>query len=159
MMTRPDVRDNPVLVEEERLLIRLHGLIAAGSGDTDEADAVRDEMEAAWWDLSNAEQQLLNGLSGDLYQLNDEEIFAPVHGAEAARAWQSRLQEAAAEERWEEVLALLRKRPADYPSAEVARLRAAAYERLGFPLAAAEFAAYARDRCPAPTSAGQLAAS
>ena len=52
--------------------------VAAGKGDTDEADTVRDEMDLPWRALSRKEIARLDGLSADLYMLEDDEVFEKV---------------------------------------------------------------------------------
>src|SRR5438105_11067064 len=97
--------DNPHFRGYERLLLWLHGLIAAGKGDTDEAEAVRDEMEIPWRQLSGEELGRLDGLLGDLYMLQDQEVFEPIDEDERAhKALAAELQEAWNEERWDDVL-------------------------------------------------------
>ncbi len=55
-----------------RLLFRLHGLIATEAGESDEADEVRDQMDAAWARLSAAERDELRKLSEQLYAFHAE---------------------------------------------------------------------------------------
>lgn len=97
--------DNSAYLEYERLLMRLHEVMAEGKGDSAEADALRDEMEKPEQELSHEEIMRLNGLSADLYMLQDDEIF------EAHDGTQEQLREdlSAAWERsdWETLLALL----------------------------------------------------
>ena len=61
---------SPVLAHAQ-LLCRLHGLIAEGKGDRDEADAVRDAMDTSWFAMSSTEQDRMGGLSEDLYALHE----------------------------------------------------------------------------------------
>jgi hypothetical protein len=48
------------------LLRRLHGLIAEGRGDSETADAVRDEMDDPWARLTPQELDAANRLSAQL---------------------------------------------------------------------------------------------
>src|SRR6266700_1979059 len=124
--------DNPHFREYERLLERLHSLIAAGNGDTDEAEAVRDDMEIAWRQLSPEELDRLDGLLGALYMLQYDEVFEPIDGDESAHeTLNAELRAAWRQERWEDVIRLLRKGPPSMPMDEVAYLRANAYDQLG----------------------------
>src|SRR5436853_6700390 len=88
--------NNPHFVQYETLLRRLHELMAAGKGDTDEADTVRDEMDLPWRALRRKEIARLDGLSADLYMLEDDEVFEAAEpeertaerlGTELERAW------------------------------------------------------------------------
>jgi hypothetical protein len=47
--------------------LRLHLLIREGRGDSAEADAIREEGEAAWCELSEREQRLCGTFSAYLY--------------------------------------------------------------------------------------------
>ena len=46
--------------------VQLHYLIAAGKCDSDEADAVRDEMDTPWLRATEREREIASGLSEDL---------------------------------------------------------------------------------------------
>jgi hypothetical protein len=70
-----------------RLLLRLHELIAAGKGDTANADAVRDEMDAPWRSLGSAEQELAGGLSEDLYAISDHGPRAVAMTTQVRSTW------------------------------------------------------------------------
>ncbi len=50
-----------------RLLLELHTLMAAGKGDTEEADSVRDWMEKPWYGMSEADMRLSDDISEALY--------------------------------------------------------------------------------------------
>ena len=52
----------------ERLLHRLHALIVAGEGDSEAADALRDEMSATWHLLTDEQRAALRELSAQLYE-------------------------------------------------------------------------------------------
>src|SRR5579871_6765907 len=69
--------DSPHFVQHEGLLRQLHHLMASGRGDTDEAEAVRCDMDTSWRHLSREEIARLKGLSADLYMLEDDEVFEP----------------------------------------------------------------------------------
>lgn len=138
--------DNPYYIEYENLLKKVHFLIAQGKGDSAEADALRDEMGKPEQELSHEEIMRLNGLSADLYMLQDDEIF------EAHDGTQEQLREdlSAAWERsdWETLLALLRKGPRFLPQDRLAYLRARAYAALGHLDTALLFARFAAEQNP-----------
>lgn len=50
-----------------QLLQELHHLIAAGQDDSNEAEALRAEMDALWYAMDEAERDRFGGLSEDLY--------------------------------------------------------------------------------------------
>ena len=52
----------------ESLLRRVHGLIREGRGDSEEADSLRDQMDAPWSRLNDAERATLDRLSVELYE-------------------------------------------------------------------------------------------
>src|SRR4051794_25408915 len=70
-MTAPRFMDNPEYVKYVGLLKQLHRMIATGKGDSDEADALRDEMDGPWSALSADEIARINRLGADLYTLDE----------------------------------------------------------------------------------------
>src|SRR5437773_3491983 len=99
--------------------------MAQGRGSSEEARELREEMDAPGMELTTDEIDRVNGISADLYMLSDQEIYQPVEGARPSPGeLHRRAEEAWREERWDEVLALLRLGPIDLPPAEVAYLRA-----------------------------------
>jgi tetratricopeptide (TPR) repeat protein len=52
-----------------RLTLALHNLIAQGKGDSSEAEAVADELDAPWHHMNERERARVRGLSRDLYAL------------------------------------------------------------------------------------------
>ena len=46
---------------------KLHEMIECGAGDTDAADAIRDEMESTWYKLTQEQQKEAGRFSGLLY--------------------------------------------------------------------------------------------
>lgn len=49
------------------LLRQLHTLFVAGQNDGDEADAIREQMEAPWYAMTEAERDEIRTLSKQLY--------------------------------------------------------------------------------------------
>lgn len=133
--------DNPYYLEYEALLKQLHELMAAGKSDSNEAETIRDKMDSPWLNLSREEIQRLNGLSADLYMLQDDEVFEKYDGtqeqlrSDLGTAWERR--------DWARVLALLRKGPAHISPQGLASLRAQAYKALGHDDTARMFEDYA----------------
>lgn len=111
------------------LLRQLHDLIAQGGGDSQEADALRDEMDVHVRHLTEAQVDRVEGLSADLYSLTGNELCAPEHRsnplseAELTAAW--------GVQDFDRVLTLLR-RPTSFLSADlIAMLRGLCWRQLG----------------------------
>ncbi|MFN0054450.1 MAG: hypothetical protein ACKV0T_19920 [Planctomycetales bacterium] len=125
---------------------RLHALIAHGQGDSQEADALRDEMDGPWYRLSEAEQLRARGLSGDLYSLSDEETHPrddtgkSVTPEELQSAWDVR--------DWDRVLELLRAPPGFLTRDQIAFLRGYCWREIGDPETALLFFQKAEQICP-----------
>src|SRR6266511_3094861 len=97
---------NPYYVLMEQQFHRLHTLIAAGEGDGEEADRLRDDMDVSYRYLSDAERQRLAGLSGDLYSLAGKEHYdSPEGGPPPELELQRAVRAARNRGDWEEVLA------------------------------------------------------
>src|SRR6266571_851823 len=92
-----------------RLLLRLHDLIAKGKADDQEADAVRDQMDAPWHALTEAQQERVGGLSEDLYALADNTSHAAKLSSEERRNWGQEFSTAFNLGEWDRALALLRR--------------------------------------------------
>jgi hypothetical protein len=90
------------------LLLTLHDLMAIGLGDSDEADKLRDSMDGCEaGNLTPQERELLEDLSGDLYQIHGEGAFAKVPD-EMKPAKRDELRNLIANKNWLEALKLLR---------------------------------------------------
>ena len=135
------LQDNEVfeVTEYERLLIQLHDLLTEGKGDTDEADAVREAMELPERQLTRAGLSLLNGLSADLYMLQDDEIFETRGEGETEATVETKLRTAWERQQWDVALSLLRKNPASLTTEGLATLRAHAYDQLSLRESARRF--------------------
>lgn len=133
--------DNPNYVTYERLLIELHDLIAEGKGNDDEAEVVRDQMDAPWYKLSPEEDDRMSGLSADLYMLQGDEIHETYEGTQEELV--NALGEALSRNDYETVLLLLRKGTPFLRTAQVASLRGRCYAMLGHLDAALLFMRYA----------------
>ena len=122
-----------------RLLLRLHDLIAKGQGDSPEADAVRDRMDGPWHALTEAEQELLGGLSEDLYALAEGNPRSVRMSADERRQWGQEFRTAFEAGAWDRALVLLRRPPDDVPADHVAFFQADCWEHLGCPEVALRF--------------------
>jgi tetratricopeptide (TPR) repeat protein len=136
--------DNPDFLQYETFLKELHRLIAMGKGNDDEADEVREAMDQPERELSREELDRLNGLSADLYMLQDDEIYEPADPAERTPERLGAAVSLALEQQaWEQVLALLRLGPTFLSPDSIAFIRARAYNELGHQDTALLFAEYA----------------
>jgi hypothetical protein len=125
----------PPALAYARLLHENHALIAAGRGDTDEAEVLADRMDAPWYAMTDKEQDRLGGLSEDLYSIADGGPNRIDLSPEATEAWRQQLQaeyERAEAGDADPLLELLRKPiPRSVPADAVRFLQARCWERLG----------------------------
>lgn len=136
--------ENPHYRRYEELLIDLHRLFQEGKEDSPEADALREQMDVDGSWLSPEEADRVGGLSGDLYQVGNQEIYSVLSEA-GLQTWMDLLATELQAGKWDAVLDRLRIRPASIPGSFVARTRAVAYHQLGHAEAALEFARWAAD--------------
>src|SRR5262249_38530517 len=130
-MPSSETAAEPAVRTYARLLHQLHRFIAEGTGDSDEADIVRDEMDAPWYAMTKVEQERVGGLSEDLYALAGISAKPlPLSPTERSR-WEQDIRNARDSENWDQMLKLLRCPPADMPSAAVAFMQAQCWESLG----------------------------
>lgn len=124
--------DNRRYREYQRMLVRLHTLIAAGAGDSPGAIDLREEMEVPEAYLSREETIRLNALSGDLSMMHDREIPDPdVTGSVPSAELPLRLTLAYQRRNPEEMLRLLRADVSRFLRPEqVAYMRSRSYEAL-----------------------------
>ena len=138
--------DNPAYVQYQRLAVRLHEAIAAYGNGSDEADALRDQMDEPWKQLDAGEVTHLRGISADLYMLDNDEVLEPeVLPSLSPEARRSEVEAAKEKGDAEAVLALLRKGPAFLNARVVATYRAWAYQVLGDVEVARLFDRYTRE--------------
>jgi tetratricopeptide (TPR) repeat protein len=109
--------------------------MAAGHGDSDEADAVREQMEAPWQAMTDDERTRLRGLSADLYSVGRERPEPDHADAELA----ARLKALAASNAWDDLLACLRQAEEQLSPRDVAYARGLCWAHLGQPDVAIEF--------------------
>jgi hypothetical protein len=131
-MSRNRSLDNPAYMMLAQVTRDLHRLNAEGKGESEEADALLEDVYPAWGKVTPAEADRLNGLSADLYMLTGEEIFAKAAPAERTREGLGPRLRAAWERRdWDEVLTLLRTGPDFLDPAQLAYLRGRCWAELG----------------------------
>ncbi len=147
--TTPTRSEAPVLTYA-RLLYRLHLLIAEGKGDHEEADALRDEMDAPGYALNQKEHARVGGLSEDLYTLVETGVKHVSMSPEERKAWGEGIAGAIRAGDWDGALQLLRRAPSDLPADRILFAQAWCWHRLGDPETALVFVQEAVRRCPSP---------
>jgi tetratricopeptide (TPR) repeat protein len=129
---------------------KLHALTLAGRDQTDEADAVREELDEPWERLTPEERERIGGLSEDLYSLSDP---LPVARRPDPQA-DANLDKARAlyrSGRYDEALNALRPSAAVADPAEVSLLRGRIWQALGSEETAVLFITHAASLRPAGT--------
>lgn len=140
--------DHLASVQYEALLIQLAQAMKAG--DQQQANEVRRAMELPERELDDAMMGRFDGLSADLYMLEDKEYFERIDPAQATPDRLGKeLREAWNNKKWEQVLALLRKGGSFLSQEQRAYLRAISYEKLGQIASAFAFMDYAAHQNPA----------
>jgi tetratricopeptide (TPR) repeat protein len=120
--------------EYVRHLARLHELIAQGPGDSDEADTVRDRMDAPWSQLNRRQIELADGLSSDLYTLGTNRSATGLKHPNVEK-----FAEAVQREDWAGALKFIRRQESSLSPASVAILRGACWAHLKQPEIALRF--------------------
>ncbi len=118
-----------------RLLRESQVLIAAGKGDSSEAEALADRMDRPWYAMTDRELQRMRGLSVDLYALAEEGPKRIEMSPDQLAHWQQALKTAWARYELGDVDAALnilrRPVPASLPGHIVPFLQARCWEKLG----------------------------
>lgn len=113
--------------------VKLHRLIAAGQGESPEADAIRDSLDAPWYKMTKEEQETLGLLSEDLYSISDRDPNRKTRPSNPQS--EDRLADvskAMKNEDWDLALSTLRRWKDYLPEAVLAGIRGAAYWQLGY---------------------------
>lgn len=124
------------------LTVRLHRLIRSGQGSSPAADELRDEMDVVGAEVGRDEMQLLQRLSGDLYEIGRHEPVPPPPSTEPRVsqeiAWNSPAH----------LLEMLRQRDCRVPQQLRMHLRGSVWDVLGVRDAAIAFNAEALRLAP-----------
>lgn len=141
--TRASVRSEPPVAAYARLLRAVHALIAEGKGDSEEAEALADEMDAPWYAMTKQEQERMGGLSCDLYALAEGGPKQIDMTQSERQQWEDAagVADAAFEAgNVDSALAFLRRpSPKGLPRYKLSFLQAQCWQRLGDPETAAVF--------------------
>lgn len=162
--------ENHDYVEAERLLRRLHQIIAAGEGSSDEANEIREEASSYWGRLTLREQRRLQRLSAELKMFTGDEVAHVVRHpkANSLKRKKSSNRHAAGKpgkpneemrlrllikqqwnaRRFEGVLETLRAHPSLWSAEDLAALRASAYRHLGHVDTSLLFLSWVAERRP-----------
>lgn len=118
-----------------RMLRQVHDLIAQGKGDSQEAEALADQMDSPWYAMSAQEQELVGGLSEDLYALAEGKVKSVEMTPQQVEQWRQGVSEA-----WEAIqtgdvdraLSFLRRPiPRNLPPYIIPFLQARCWEKIG----------------------------
>jgi tetratricopeptide (TPR) repeat protein len=102
--------------------------MTTGDPDGEEADAIRDAMEDPWYAMSRSEQQLVRGLSADLYTIGQPPVSDKRESIPSEE-----LQQFVDNADWPAVLEVVRSKQTSLDADEAAFLRAVAWMHLGQP--------------------------
>lgn len=126
--------NNPHYTEIVHLLKQLHLLSRENRGESEEAEAIREEMDSHWYKLEPQEMALVKIMSADLRMIEGKEVFRPVPPQERTREWLGpKLAEAHSHQDWVSVLTLLRNGPDFLSPDRIAYLRGQGYTSIGHP--------------------------
>jgi hypothetical protein len=126
------------------LLIKLHLLIRDGKSETDEADAIRDQLDIPWKHLTEEETARIRDLSADLASIEPASPFKhPERGGITRPDVANRIKSARRLNEYEGILSILRDHSEDVSADHAAFLRGWCYEQVGEPEVARLFFSYA----------------
>ena len=129
MISTPTTIDRP-FAEYVSLLRRLHRLFTDGKGDSAEADALRDEMDVPWHELTEEERGIVSGLAADLNSIRRGAVSSGKSREELLQENEPALARAYRAGEWYEVLKHLRRLAGVKKPAEVSYLRGRAWSKL-----------------------------
>jgi tetratricopeptide (TPR) repeat protein len=133
----------PPVLAYARLTMEMHRLINDGKGDSEEAEALADKMDAPWYAMTAQEQSRMRGLSADLYAIREGGPKRVMMTAEQRASWNRAIKEAYDRSETGDVdgfLSLLREPvPAGLPSQVIPFLQARCWDKLGDPETALVF--------------------
>jgi len=121
------------------LLIQLDALMREGQGDSEQADRIRDLMDAPWYKLTGVEHAVISEASADLYTIWDTDFYPRGNTGAFDSMLRAEVGRLAAEGQIFELLDVLRKFNKQIDPYIVAMFRADAYRVLDVPTVAIEF--------------------
>lgn len=141
------------LLQFSEFLVKLHNLIAQGSGDTPEADELRDHMDTPWHDMNEQENRIASQLSEDLYLLESQSSLPHPSDDTFSPNLSEALGTARNANNYLLTLELLSKRSSEIGASRAMSLRGSSYVHLGMPDVAMLFYEKAVDFSANPTPA------
>jgi tetratricopeptide (TPR) repeat protein len=125
----------PPTIAYAKLLIDMHRLVCEAKGDSEEAEALAERMDAPWYAMSGPEQERMRGLAADLNALREDGPKRVDMSPEQVAQWQRAAKEAYLSGEGGDIgtlLAFLRQPiPAKLPPQIVPFLQARCWEKLG----------------------------
>ena len=126
------------------LLVQLHLLMRDGKSETDEADAIRDQLDTPWKHLTEEETDRIRHLSADLASIEPDSPFKhPESGGITREDIAKRIKSARRSNNYEMILSILRDHSEEISADHAAFLRGWCYEQLGEPEVAKLFFSFA----------------
>jgi hypothetical protein len=134
MINQPNQAPTTPLQTHAHQLVQLDRMMAAGRGDSAEADELRDLMEVTWYQMTPDELQIARQLSADLFTLHDDSLVRhPVDVNVYSPSLATDLTELMRKADYVGALRLIQDRPTEISSERAALFRAILYRALGLP--------------------------
>ncbi|MCE9605609.1 MAG: hypothetical protein K8U03_12010 [Planctomycetia bacterium] len=121
--------------ESVDLVLRVHELMRVGRGEDTKTNCLRADSEKPWYEMSDDEQELVGGLSEDLYTID----AAPNQVNTIPNQIEAEIKSASRDDDYPAVLAILRNNKANLPSAFLAHWRGLCWATLQNPNAGIPF--------------------
>jgi tetratricopeptide (TPR) repeat protein len=129
--------ENLYFDQSARLMLRLHELMVAGKDESEDGQQVRDEMDYPWYQLSQEEQDVIGGLSADLYTIGEDQRSPSADDVSSAVVQE--VTDLYDRKNWSGLLDFMREKQASLPRADVAYYRGICWQHLRQPAIFAEF--------------------
>lgn len=142
------VRDSHAFAKVRDGLLDLHELFLVGHGSSEKAKAIRDAADEPWFDLSDEQQETLNGLTRDLLdaqEVTSEPELESIPPVEPGVLEAVMLQH---DGRYSEALELLRQHRSSKPFSRISFFRGRCWEELNEPRVALMFFNHAHKLAP-----------
>jgi hypothetical protein len=149
-MNAPSSPIDPAYERYASFVRALHRLFLEGKGESDEADALRDQMDEPWEALTEEQRALVSGLTADLNWIRREPARSHPERDEVLTEDLPKMGAAIEAGDWRVVLEILRRAAPRLARPYVAELRARAWEGLGDHESGRLFAQHATGARPTP---------
>ena len=121
--------------ESVRWLLALHDVMSAGRSESPEAEDLRTRMEKPWYAMADEEQELIDGLSADLYTIGQPRAVSTLVADQDTAEFERLINEKS----WASALEFLRDHEAQLPPDDVACIRGICWASLDQPAVADRF--------------------